>query len=312
MLLLQTHGSMTARDLAARLEVSPRTIYRDIEALSIAGVPVYTVTGSNGGTCLDEHYRVSLTGLKRDELQSLFLANPAGLLRDLGLDRAATGTLLKLRSVLPAIQRQQVEHLRQRIYIDPEGWFQTGEPMPFLPVLQQAVWQNEIIELTYGSPGGKVTRRTIEPCALVAKSNLWYLVGRQGDGAWRTFRVARIQAVELSGASFERDSEFDLVGYWTESSRRFADRVMEDEQPYPVVVRVDREQLRFFTANLIGMYKVLDADDGEWARVAINFPSFAAARIHILAFSPSVQVLEPQGFREWVREAAKRAARLHE
>lgn len=311
MLLLQANGSMTAHQLARRLEVSERTIYRDVDALSVAGIPVYTESGASGGIFLDENYRVSLSGLTSNQVQSLFLTSGAGPLRDLGLDKAAADSLLKLFAALPSVQRRQVEELRQRIYIDPEGWFEAGEPAPFLPLLQQAVWENHVVEFTYDSPSGKVSRRIIEAYALVAKVNIWYLVGKKQEGVWRTFRVARMTDAKLTDAHFERDPRFDIRAYWSEFARKFTEKVMAGEEPYTVVVRVHADQLRFFCTGLIGMYETLGSDADAWTRLRINYPSMLGAQMNVLAFAPLVEVVEPREFREWVVETARTIQRFH-
>lgn len=311
MLLLQANGSMTAQELARRLEVSERTIYRDVDALSVAGIPVYTESGASGGIFLDKNYRVSLTGLTSDQVQSLFLSSGVGPLRDLGLDKAATDSLLKLFAALPSVHRRQVEQLRQRIYIDPEGWFESGEPTPFLPLLQQAVWDDRVVEFTYDSPGGRLSPRVIEPYALVAKANVWYLVGKKREGAWRTFRVARMTDARLTDAHFDRDLQFDIRSYWSEFAHKFTEKVMEGEEPYTVVVRVHSDQLRFFCTGLIGMYDTLATDNDAWTRLQINYPSMLGAQMNVLAFAPHVEVIEPKEFREWMLEVARTIQGLH-
>src|SRR5690554_4763928 len=149
MLLLHARGRMTARRLAEHLEVSERTIYRDIDALSAAGVPVYVQPGVNGGIFLDEHYRISLTGLTQSEVRALFVGNHARPLADLGLSQAVEDTLLKLFAALPTAHQAEVERLRSRFYIDPANWFQTAESSALLPVLQQAVWEDRALNICY-------------------------------------------------------------------------------------------------------------------------------------------------------------------
>ncbi len=199
MLMLAARGRLTAGELAGRLEVSERTIYRDVEALSSAGIPVYTQSGVNGGVFLDEHYRVSLTGFSRTDLQALFVADDARPLADLGLAREAT--MLKLFAALPLIQRREVERARQRLYIDPTNWFQIVEASPVLPILQQAVWEDRRVEVCYQAVEGHASARTLDAYGLVAKANIWYLVARKavGDsaGEMRNYRVARLSEVTL-------------------------------------------------------------------------------------------------------------------
>lgn len=186
-LLLNLHakGRMTAAVLAKHLEVSERTIYRDLDALSAAGVPVYTQPGQNGGIFLDEGYRVALTGLSLAEVRALFVSSEAGPLNDLGLSKAVEGTLLKMMAALPQPQRREAERVRQRLHIDPKNWFQITEISPLLPQLQRAVWDDHVIEVDYQPIGGRYGRRELEAYALVAKANLWYLVARKSGGEMR-------------------------------------------------------------------------------------------------------------------------------
>jgi predicted DNA-binding transcriptional regulator YafY len=168
MLLLHTRGRMTADELAVKLEVSVRTVYRDIDALSMAGVPIYTHCGPQGGIFLDEDYRVSLTDLTNSEIQSLVISSGAGPLEDIGLDRAVENSYLKLLAALPNLQRQEAERLRQRVFIDPASWFQVQEPLPHLPTIQKAVWEDEEIEFVYERANGSLERRQVESCAHTA------------------------------------------------------------------------------------------------------------------------------------------------
>jgi predicted DNA-binding transcriptional regulator YafY len=219
MLLLNANGQMTARDLAEQLEVSERTIYRDIEALCMAGIPVYTQSGVNGGVFLDEHYRISLTGLSHSEVLSLFVAGDPGPLHDLGLSRAEG--LLKLLAALPSSQRAEVERLRQRFHIDPSNWFQTVEEARFLPVLQEAVWQDRQVHVSYETFEGQISERTLDAYALVAKVNIWYFIGKKPSGEMRNYRLARFHTVSLLETHFYREPDFDLAAYWKAACETF-------------------------------------------------------------------------------------------
>src|SRR5262245_35874665 len=176
MMLLQTRGKMTAGALAGELGVSRRTILRDIDALSFAGVPLYTEGGHGGGVALDEHYRTTLTGLQESEARTLFIASNTKLLDDVGLGEAAQSTLLELLSSLPGSYHPSLEHIRQRILIDPLWWWHDAQPLPFWEALQQAVYEDRRIRAVYEHYDGGVVERVLEPYSLVAKSSLWYLI----------------------------------------------------------------------------------------------------------------------------------------
>src|SRR5215831_17768904 len=175
MLLLQVRRQITARELARRLEVSERTIHRDMEALGMAGVPVVAERGTGGGWSLLEGYRTNLTGLTGTEMQALLLAKPSPLLADLGLRQAAEVALLKLLAALPAMSRRAAEYARQRLHVDGAGWHEAAEAVPFLLPIQEAIWQERKLRLTYQRGDGATVERLVDPLGLVAKGGVWYL-----------------------------------------------------------------------------------------------------------------------------------------
>src|SRR5215472_402778 len=213
LLLLQTHQRLTGRDLAKRLEVSERTIHRDMEALGMAGVPVVAERGTGGGWSLLEGYRTNLTGLTGTEMQALLLAKPSRLLADLGLRQAADAALLKLLAAMPAITRHAAEYARQRLHVDGAGWHEAAEAVPYLLPIQEAIWQERKLRLTYQRGDGTTVERLTDPLGLVAKSGVWYLVAAV-DGELRSYRVSRVQSAQATEESFARPPTFDLAAYW--------------------------------------------------------------------------------------------------
>ena len=311
-LLLHARGRMTAGDLAAQLEVSERTIYRDLDALSGAGIPVYAQAGVNGGVFLDEHYRLSLTGLSRSEAQALFVSSDAGPLKDLGLGRAAEDTLLKIFAALPFAQRTDVERMRQRFHIDPANWFQVVEPSPFLALLQQAVWEDRRVSVAYQPVEGELSQRQIEAYALVAKANIWYLVGRKQDGEMHSYRVARFKTVTLLDSQFERQSDFDLAGYWKESCRIFEQRSLEMSPPYTALLRVHPAALWYFPGFMEGRYRQIGAPDEDgWYRLRVTFASRDDARMRVLGLGTHAMVVEPEDLQQTVLETARAIVDFH-
>src|SRR5437870_3204813 len=192
-LLLQAHRQLTSRELARRLEVAERTIHRDMEALSAAGIPVVAERGARGGWSLLGEYRTNLTGLNEAEVQSLFVIKPPRLLADLKLEKAAERALLKLLAALPSIHRRGAERARQRIYVDVTGWHRPEEAVPLLPLLQEAIWLERKLHFIYQSGVGcNAIERLADPLGLVAKGSVWYLVAAVG-GEVRSYRVSRVQ-----------------------------------------------------------------------------------------------------------------------
>ena len=301
LLLLQSHRSMTAGELAQQLEVSQRTIYRDMEALGIAGIPVMAERGVGGGWSLMEGYRTKLTGLNEAEIQTLFL-KPPNLLTDLGLGKASEGALIKLLAALPSIYRRDAEHVRQRIHIDDSGWRRSKENVSFLPTLQEAIWGERELNLTYQRGDDSTVERIVHPFGLVAKGNVWYLVG-EVEGDIRSYRVSRVKDATITERSFVRPPDFDLAAFWETSSADFIAALPK----YPATVRVDRAIL-----PLIGyMWRYArithedKQDEGGWIKLSVQFQTEEEACTYVLGFGPQIEVLEPPELRERVVQLAK-------
>jgi len=308
LLLLQVHQSITARELAQRLEVSERTIYRDMEALSTAGIPVTAERGTGGGWMLLEEYRTNLTGLNPAEIQSLFLTKPARLLADLGLDKAAEAALIKLLAALPAMHRRDAEDIRQRIHVDATGWYQTEEDLSFLPTLQEALWQERKLLLTYQRSDGASVERLVDPLGLVAKGSVWYLIAAV-EGEARTYRVSRMQGAKVTDQPCLRPPGFDLAAHWAQSSAQFKANLPR----YPATVRVDPAILpRLEYAGKSARIEQIDPPDADgWLKVFIQFEIEEQACAYVLGFGPQIEVLEPQELREKVINLAEGVVALY-
>jgi len=309
LLLLQTRGRMTAQELARRLEVSERTIYRDVSALGMAGVPVYAERGPGGGCSLAHGYRTNLTGLTLDEARTLFMSGAPALLKDLGMSKALDDALLKLLAALPSSQRQQAERARERIYVDPAGWSRPDDALPHLAVIQEAVWSDRRLRLVYNRPGGDTVARVVDPLGLVAKASIWYLVAAVA-GELRVYRIARIQEATVLDEPCARPDGFDLAAYWAASSAEF----QASWRQYEAWVRVAPELLPMLEQMYGSRYTALmrDAappDDEGWLTLHLTFDSMESARSHILGLGAGMEVLDPSELRESVaRYAAAIAA----
>lgn len=297
LLLLQAHGRLTARDLARRLEVSERTIHRDMDALGIAGVPVYAERGAGGGWSLAEGYRARLPGLSDTEIQALFLAGPARLLADLGLRRASEAALLKLLAAPPALARRDVEYARQRIHVDPAGWYETAESVAALPALQEAIWQGGQVAITYRRSDGATVERVVAPLGLVAKGRVWYLVAAV-EGEPRTYRVSRVQCTRPTGEPGARPAGFDLAAYWERSAADFKAGLPR----YPATVRVAPDLLpRLRNATRYARVERAGPPDPDgWVTLALRFEVEEEACEWALGFGPRIEVLDPPALRERV------------
>lgn len=307
MLLLYSKGRMTAQTLARQLEVSERTIYRDLDALSAAGIPVYTQSGPMGGVYLDEQYRPSLTGLMREDIQALFVTGDTNPLKDLGLTK--TDSLLKLFASLPSTQQTEVDRLRQRFHIDSANWFQVVEPLALLPTLQQAVWEDRRVEVFYTPVKGQAKSRVVDAYGLVAKANIWYLVAKKPDAPMQemhSYRIGRLQNVTLLDEHFERPVAFDLAAYWQASTAQFERDAYAMSPPYLVVLRVHADAYSYFPGYMEGNYEKLgEQDEAGWTTIRVKFERLKEAQRVVLGLGNKAEVIEPIELRFHVIEAAR-------
>lgn len=301
MLLLQTRGKMKAETLADELGVSRRTILRDIEALSISGVPIYAEGGHGGGIALDENYRTNLTGLQEEEARTLFLASNESLLKQLKLGDAAERTLLKLNAALPTRHQEAVQHIRQRILIDPAWWWQDSQPPAFWEQLQQAVYEDRCIRARYERYDGEVVERTLEPYSLVAKSSIWYLIAKR-EGELRIYRVTRFHDLTLLATHFERDASYDLPTYWQAHLQQFVESMGE----FSLTLEVHPDRLAFVKWITPGRHQITDAEQaGDWHTVRIQMESVELAKMLVFSLGAQGRVVEPRTLYDAVVAAAR-------
>lgn len=301
LMLLQTHGKMTMADLAAELEVSRRTILRDVDALSFIGIPIYTEGGHGGGVMLDEHYRTNLLALQEEEIRTLFLDSNIKLLHEVGLGDAAERTLRKLTATVPARYRPSVDHIRQRILIDPSWWWQDSLPLPHWDMLQQAVYEDHPIEAMYEQHSGQVKSYLLEPYSLVAKSSIWYLIARR-DGDFRTFRVSRFHQITLLDTVFEREPSFDLPAYWNHHLQSFTEAINE----YTFTLRIHTDRLNFVRMLMPGRFHIMDAPDTSgWVTAHFQLETMALAKMLVFELGAQAIVIEPAELYQAVMDTAR-------
>ncbi|NLG49717.1 MAG: WYL domain-containing protein [Chloroflexi bacterium] len=310
LMLLQARGRMTARELAEELEVTERTIYRDMDALSAAGVPVYGEPGPEGGYALLDSYRTSLIGLSQGELQALFMLGIPAPLADLGVGQALKGALLKLAAALPDAQRADEARVRQRFYLDANWWDQGEEQVPHLTTIHQAVWQDRLLTVSYRVYGVPVDR-LVEPYGLVAKAGVWYLVCAR-KGRVRVHRVSELLDAHMEAESFERPPGFDLGAFWADWC---AQRV-ELRALYHVTVRVAPHFVDALPGYLGPRIRERVAQAGPpdaegWITLKLAFESFQAARAQLLGFGAGVEVLEPYALRRSLLDIAEQVVGLY-
>ena len=311
LMLLQTRGRMTAKKLAEELEVSERTIYRDIDALSAAGVPVYGESGPEGGYALLDHYRTNLTGLTEGEVRALFMLSIPAPLADLGVSQELKAALLKLSAALPDVHRRDEQRVRQRFHLDSTWWHQVDESVPHLPVIHQAVWQDRKLYLAYRLPLAIEVEQLVDPFGLVAKAGVWYLVYAL-SGCVRTHRVSGLLDARMSEESFVRPADFDLAAFW----EAWCAEREESRSYYPVTVRVAPDFLpelpRTFGDRMRAKIAQAGPPDAEgWTTLELSFESLEAARDRILGFGRGVEVVEPRALRRSIMDFAAQIVALY-
>lgn len=309
LLVLQRKRRATAAELADELEVSIRTVYRDVAALMAAGVPLWTETGPQGGVRLVEDWRTRLDGLTADEAAALSLSGARQAIADLGLASVAVSARAKVDATLPAELRGRASRIRERFLLDAPGWFARSEPLDALPAIAEAVWSSRRLDLRYGP---RATRRRVDPLGLVLKAGTWYLVARH-RGELRTYRVGRVQRAAVREEAFVRPEGFDLASWWAESSAAFdrsllryacrlrlsprAARLLPDVVPHDAV----REMLARASAP----------DDAGWREVELRLESEDVAVDQLAALGDGAEVLEPIALRARLHAVGARMAELN-
>lgn len=303
LILLQLRLRLTAEALAEEFEVSVRTIYRDIDALSAAGIPVYGDRGPGGGFQLLGGYRTRLTGLAADEAEAMVMIGMPGPAAALGLGPAAARARGKLMASLPPAGSAEAGRMAARFHIDPSDWYQAEEPVPQLPAMARAVLDQRAVTMTYESWTG-VRDWLVEPLGLVLKAGAWYAVAR-GRGKARIFRISNILAQRVEEESFERPAGFDLPAYWAAELERFEAGL----RPGLAALRASPEGLKRLAA--LGAYAAeavgaagAPGEDG-WSPLSLPIETIEQAALTLLGIGPEVEVAAPAGLRERLRSLAE-------
>lgn len=310
LLLLQNQGKMSTRQLARELEVSERTVTRDLEALSAAGIPVYAERGREGGWRLTEGYRTSLNGMKPREIASLLLAADRSVLEALGASEDFSAAALKLEAsgAAGASTAGGFPPLSDRIYIDGTGWHPTGETCPWLGLLQQAVWEERLAEITYGQ-GASARKRIIAPLGLVVKRGVWYVVALTEDSL-RTYRISRIAEASLREEHFRRPADFALIPYWEQSTAEFKSSLPR----YPAVLLVKDAVLELLEQErYVRLVEVQAAESPGWRVAEAEFHTLDSACRIIFSFGSGLRAVSPPELvQRLVRELGETAALYEE
>jgi predicted DNA-binding transcriptional regulator YafY len=285
-------------------------MHRDIAALRDAGVPLWTETGRHGGVRLVDGWRTHLDGLTSREAVAMFAMGVPQALAELGLGTAMSAAHAKLFATLPPALREQAQGLAQRFHLDAPGWFRRADDAEHLAAIAKAVWEQRRIEIGYGRRG-KTVRRTLHPLGIVLKAGVWYLVA-EVDGDLRTYRVARIDAVDETDQRFERPPGFDLVAWWERSSAEF-------EQSLWTV----SAQIRLSPAGVRALPSVLDvagvqaleragppAADG-WTDVTVELEEPHIAAVQLIPLGAEVEIVAPPAVKAAFVSIVQRMAERH-
>jgi predicted DNA-binding transcriptional regulator YafY len=310
LMLLQAHGRMSATTLAEKLEVSVRTVLRDIDELSASGVPVRALRGADGGFELLEGWRTRLTGLTPAEAQAMFMVGAAGPTAQLGLGDAAESAQLKMLAALPQEWQADARRVASRFHLDAVGWYKREERLPALPVVADAVWNSRRLTIRYDSWKAVVDRR-IEPLGLVMKSGEWYVVAAAGKGTPRTYKLSNILTLD-AGGTFTRPRGFDLAKYWNESIARFETGLYRGT----ATLRASAKGLKRLSYLSAAVGEAVDrarakSDSEGWIRLTIPIESVDMAANDLLRVGAECEVLQPAELRQRIAAAATEIARIY-
>lgn len=309
LMLLQTRGRMSASALAAEVEVDLRTIYRDIDDLSSAGIPVYAERGRSGGFELLEGYRTKLTGLTRAEGEALFFVGFPGPAAELGLGDSSAAARLKLLAALPVEARVAADRVSSRFHFDPTPWYRDPEAGPLLRIVAEAVWATRRLRVRYES-WDKIVERDLDPLGLVLKAGVWYLVAR-ADRSVRTYRVAKILEAAAREEGFAYPTGFDLAAHWKQAAKTFEESVYRDEAVLVVTARGNKLlRSRGAAVDRAVAKSAKPAGGGRW-RVTIPVESVEQASRDLLSLGAEGEVISPAPLRAAIAAEAAAVAALY-
>jgi predicted DNA-binding transcriptional regulator YafY len=303
LIMLQLRGQLTAEYLAEEFEVSVRTIYRDIDALSAAGIPVYGDRGPGGGFQLIDGYRTKLTGLDPDETEAMLLIGLPGAAQAMGLGNAATRARNKLLVALPGSGGDEASRIARRFHLDVADWYRAARPTPFLTQVARAVLDRQLLAMTYQSWTAQ-RDWVVEPYGLVLKAGNWYVVAN-GHGKMRSFNVADILAINVLPERFVPPAEFDLATWWAESARSFEKRLRLGT----AILRASPTGLQ--RLRLLGTYageavaKAQPADNDGWRIVELPLETIESAAPVLLGIGSEIDVIAPVALRTEIARLAK-------
>ncbi|CRK84525.1 helix-turn-helix transcriptional regulator [Neobacillus massiliamazoniensis] len=302
LLLLQHKRKLTTRELAKDLEVTERTIHRDMEALNAAGIPVVAERGKAGGWRLLKQYRTNLTGMKADEIKSLFISPSIQLLTDLGLTKDWYEARQKILASIPSSFQINSDDIWNRIHVDTSAWRQSTEKMESFKILQQAIWEDRKLQLNYERADGEYVERDVNPLGLVAKGSTWYLIALSKDQI-RNYRASRIKSALLMSETFTRPNDFNLAQYWNSSTQEFIKnlpRYEVDVEVSPIIVQRIK-----FTGRFVQILKIESPIENGWTPIKLCFDTEQEAKEYILGFGNQIKIIRPNTLKQVIFDMAR-------
>lgn len=304
-MILQARKHRTADQLAEELEVSSRTIHRDVDELSAAGVPIYAERGRQGGFRLLDGYQTRLTGLDADEASALMLSGIGTALDDLGLKEALSQTERKLMAALPEPTRAKAALVAGRFHLDPLGWYRQRDETPFVTQIAKAVWADQRISISYEGWKGRV-QRDLDPIAIVLKAGVWYLVGRAET--MRVYRIGNVKDLNIRGGTFNRTPDFNLSEFWADWTQNFETRIRSDR----ALIRVTSRGLRLLTNMGLVPIEIRPVKGlSGVSDVELTVEDESSAVREILSLGAEAEVIEPAALRRAVQSEISKLMRTY-
>lgn len=305
LLLIESRGHIKAKELAAALETSVRTVYRDIETLCQAGVPIAATTGPNGGVYFMEGYSAKLYNLQGEDAVNLYLTGAAMYKGDTGLN--LRNALLKLEKMLPAEYGKDVKIAKERFYFDETPWWSDRPVSPCLEIVRKSVWNSKKLQIEYRKANNETSARDLLPYGLVVKELQWYLVAFcEKSKAVKTFKCERIIKAELTDTCFPVPLSFNLEQYWKHSEREFKDACTGSEQ-YPVSIRLHKRNVDILTK--LEVYESVEKDDYILATVNMHKYEFACNEVNEIVWD--VEIQSPMELRNYVKEKVSKVLKMY-
>ncbi len=303
LMLLQTRGRLSAPQLAAELEVSQRTVLRDMDQLSAAGVPVWSDRGRDGGFQLREGWSTTLTGMTEGEAQALFLAGLPNAATELGLGSAAASARLKMLAALPMALREDAARASARLHVDPVDWYCAATPPIYLQAVANAVWQQRLVHIRYES-WRNVIDRFIKPLGLVLKAGIWYVVALADSAkAPRTYRLSNIQSLSIQEKTFIYPKMFHLATHWQTATKRFETEIYTDSARLRVTAHGMKRIKELSAAVAAAAIRTAANDDADrdWFLITVPIESIEHATDQFLSIGADAEVLEPLALRKRIQ-----------